>query len=64
MRDKAQSSNAQEDKLKCVFVSYMWENVPEGCTDLAGIVIHCITCLYILSSFNLLRTEPQIGIAK
>jgi hypothetical protein len=40
------------------------ENVPEGCTDLAGIVIHCITCLYILSSFNLLRTEPQIGIAK
>ena len=61
-REKAQSSMQQEDKLKCVF--FIVENVPEGGMDVARHRDLLNNTLNILSSFNILWTEPLLGIAK
>ena len=63
-REKAQSSMWQEDKLKWRVRNLYVENVPEGGMDTARHRDLLDNTLNILSSFNLLWTEPLLGIAK
>ena len=62
-RENAQSSYMSRGQAQVMCNLYV-ENVPEGYMDIAWHRYLLNNMLNILSSFNLLWTEPLLGIAK